>query len=214
MHIYFCHCWKMISCLSLLSLIKIFRFLLSRIAECFAFLVCTKWFNPMIHREVHNREPGSSSNAIRYREWSSGLVLPSFEDQHQEQLCGLPDIGGHIMKVPLVIFQVLLCMHLEVIFLSQVWAFGQIFSLPIVYLFGQLCDFLHVIVNDLNLFFKTCCKVIYSLKLENISYMSFCGGGLSLPEGSRLDPVNKGWNYMTVVKWRKPLDNSRMPSRW
>lgn len=161
MHIYFCHCWKMISCLSLLSLIKIFRFLLSRIAECFAFLVCTKWFNPMIHREVHNREPGSSSNAIRYREWSSGLVLPSFEDQHQEQLCGLPDIGGHIMKVPLVIFQVLLCMHLEVIFLSQVWAFGQIFSLPIVYLFGQLCDFLHVIVNDLNLFFKTCCKVLF-----------------------------------------------------
>ncbi|CAA6664303.1 unnamed protein product [Spirodela intermedia] len=83
------------------------------IAECFAFLVCTKWSNPMIHREVHHREPGSSSNAIRYREWNSGLVLPSFEDQQQEQLCGLPDIGGHIMKVPLVIFQVLLCMHLE-----------------------------------------------------------------------------------------------------
>ena len=29
-------------------------------------------------------------------------------------MCGLQDIGGHIMKIPIIGFQVLLCMHLEV----------------------------------------------------------------------------------------------------
>ena len=106
--------------------LKTISLLLSRIAECFAFLVCTKWSNPMIHRDAHRREPGSSSNAIRYREWSSGLVLPSFEDQPQERLCGLPDIGGHIMKIPLVVFQVLLCMHLEVIYIFPAYIFFSI----------------------------------------------------------------------------------------
>ncbi|PWZ23977.1 hypothetical protein Zm00014a_039801 [Zea mays] len=82
------------------------------IAECFAFLVCTRWFNPMIHKSPTHGE-GSSSSAIRYRDWESGLVLPSLEDHEQERLCGLPDIGGHVMKIPLVAFQVLLCMRLE-----------------------------------------------------------------------------------------------------
>ncbi|XP_038984746.1 uncharacterized protein LOC103721407 [Phoenix dactylifera] len=83
------------------------------IAECFAFLVCTKWSNPMIHRQPHHGEASSSSTAIRYRDWNSGLVLPSIEDHDQDRLCGLQDIGGHIMKIPLVAFQVLLCMRLE-----------------------------------------------------------------------------------------------------
>uniref|UniRef100_N1QTT5 Uncharacterized protein n=1 Tax=Aegilops tauschii TaxID=37682 RepID=N1QTT5_AEGTA len=83
------------------------------IAECFAFLVCTRWFNPMIHRPPTHGEASSSSSAIRYRDWESGLVLPSLEDHEQERICGLPDIGGHLMKIPLVVFQVLLCMRLE-----------------------------------------------------------------------------------------------------
>ena len=83
------------------------------IAECFAFLVCTRWFNPMIHKSPNPGEASSSSAAIRYRDWESGLLLPSLEDHEQERLCGLPDIGGHVMKIPLVIFQVLLCMRLE-----------------------------------------------------------------------------------------------------
>ncbi|PWZ52487.1 hypothetical protein Zm00014a_001663 [Zea mays] len=83
------------------------------IAECFAFLVCTRWFNPMIHKSPTHGEASSSSAAIRYRDWESGLVLPSLEDHEQEKLCGLPDIGGHVMKIPLVAFQVLLCMRLE-----------------------------------------------------------------------------------------------------
>nr|ADP02181.1 Tmemb_185A domain-containing protein [Triticum aestivum] len=58
-------------------------------------------------------EASSSSSAIRYRDWESGLVLPSLEDHEQERICGLPDIGGHLMKIPLVVFQVLLCMRLE-----------------------------------------------------------------------------------------------------
>ncbi|OVA05038.1 Transmembrane Fragile-X-F-associated protein [Macleaya cordata] len=83
------------------------------IAECFAFLVCTKWSNPMIHRHTHNREASSSSTTIRYLDWNSGLVVSSEEDQYQDRICSLQDIGGHIMKIPLIGFQVLLFMHLE-----------------------------------------------------------------------------------------------------
>lgn len=83
------------------------------IAECFAFLVCTKWSNPMIHRRPNHGEAGSSSSAIRYREWNSGLVFSSMEDIDQDRLCGLQDIGGHVMKIPLIAFQILLCMRLE-----------------------------------------------------------------------------------------------------
>lgn len=60
------------------------------IAECFAFLVCTKWYNPTIHRHSNIRESSSSS------------------------MCNLQDIGGHVMKVPFVTFQILLFMRLEV----------------------------------------------------------------------------------------------------
>ncbi|CAI9753578.1 unnamed protein product [Fraxinus pennsylvanica] len=82
------------------------------IAECFAFLVCTKWSNPVIHRNSLTREASSSSTAIRYVDWNSGLVV-SLEDQSRNRMCGLQDIGGHIMKIPIIGFQVLLCMHLE-----------------------------------------------------------------------------------------------------
>ncbi|KAL5995173.1 hypothetical protein ACLOJK_025231 [Asimina triloba] len=83
------------------------------IAECFAFLVCTRWFNPVIHRHSRLSEPASSSTTIRYLDWNSGLVVSSEEDQNQGRMCGLEDIGGHIMKIPVVAFQVLLCMRLE-----------------------------------------------------------------------------------------------------
>ncbi|CAL9118520.1 unnamed protein product [Musa textilis] len=83
------------------------------IAECFAFLVCTKWSNPMIHRRPSHEEPCSSSTMIRYRDWNSSLLLSSVDDHDQDRLCTLQDIGGHIMKVPLIVFQVLLCMRLE-----------------------------------------------------------------------------------------------------
>ncbi|CAA2980437.1 uncharacterized protein LOC111372111 isoform X2 [Olea europaea var. sylvestris] len=82
------------------------------IAECFAFLVCTKWSNPAIHRNSHTIEASSSSTAIRYLHWNSGLVVSS-DDQSRDRMCGLQDIGGHIMKIPIIIFQILLCMHLE-----------------------------------------------------------------------------------------------------
>ncbi|CAK9147801.1 unnamed protein product [Ilex paraguariensis] len=82
------------------------------IAECFAFLVCTKWSNPVIHRNFQTREASSSSATIRYLDWNSGLMVSS-EDQSQDRMCGLQDIGGHIMKIPIIGFQVLLCMRLE-----------------------------------------------------------------------------------------------------
>ncbi|CAI8610209.1 unnamed protein product [Vicia faba] len=85
------------------------------IAECFAFLVCTKWLNPVIHRSP--REPSSSSTTttttIRHLDRNSGLPVSSEGDQRQARICSLQDIGGHFMKVPIIVFQVLLCMHLE-----------------------------------------------------------------------------------------------------
>ncbi|KAG4390632.1 hypothetical protein GLYMA_05G013200v4 [Glycine max] len=82
------------------------------IAECFAFLVCTKWSNPVIHR--NSREASSSSSTtIGYLDWNSGLVVSTDENQPQGRICSLQDIGGHFMKIPIIVFQVLLCMHLE-----------------------------------------------------------------------------------------------------
>lgn len=74
------------------------------IAECFAFLVCTKWSNPSIHQE-HQFIGASTSSINRQHSFQ--------EDQYQEGMCGLQDIGGHVMKVPVVLFQILLCMRLE-----------------------------------------------------------------------------------------------------
>lgn len=86
-----------------------------RIAEGFAFLVCTKWYNPAIHRHSHIRESCQSSMNIRYPEWNRGLAFSSDEDQQQSGICDLQDIGGHVMKVPFIIFQILLFIYLEVI---------------------------------------------------------------------------------------------------
>ncbi|XP_039025317.1 uncharacterized protein LOC120158563 isoform X2 [Hibiscus syriacus] len=83
------------------------------IAECFSFLVCTKWSNPVIHRNSPAIEAGPSTATIRYLDWNSGFVVTPEEDQQQDTLCGLQEIGGHFMKIPIISFQVLLCMHLE-----------------------------------------------------------------------------------------------------
>lgn len=82
----------------------------------------------MIHKVGPGLEdPCSSSSVIRYMDWESGFVLPSLEEQEPSILCGLQDIGGHIMKIPLVAFQILLCMKLEV-------GFGTVPVLPVVIL--------------------------------------------------------------------------------
>ncbi|KAJ7943213.1 Transmembrane Fragile-X-F-associated protein [Quillaja saponaria] len=82
------------------------------IAECFSFLVCTKWYNPTIHRQSHISEPSLSSFTLRYLDWDRGFIVSSDEDQ-QNGICGRQDIGGHIMKIPFICFQILLFMHLE-----------------------------------------------------------------------------------------------------
>ncbi|KAJ4839857.1 hypothetical protein Tsubulata_030163 [Turnera subulata] len=84
------------------------------IAECFAFLVCTKWYNPAIHR--HSQIGGSSSSlmSFRYLDWNSGLIVSSDEERQQNnRICSLQDIGGHLMKIPFLGFQIMLFMHLE-----------------------------------------------------------------------------------------------------
>lgn len=86
-----------------------------RIAEGFAFLVCMKWYNPAIHRHSHIRESCSTSMNARYLAWNTGLIFSSEEDQQQGRICDLQDIGGHVMKVPLIFFQILLFIYLEVL---------------------------------------------------------------------------------------------------
>ncbi|XP_071927876.1 uncharacterized protein [Coffea arabica] len=83
------------------------------VAECFAFLICTKWHNPAIHRRSHVRPASSSAATVTHLSWNSGLVVSSDEDYQQSRLCSLQDIGGHVMKVPLIGFQILLFMRLE-----------------------------------------------------------------------------------------------------
>ncbi|OIW21978.1 hypothetical protein TanjilG_19204 [Lupinus angustifolius] len=91
------------------------------IAQCFAFLVCTKWHNPTIHGNNHITEPRSSSSTLRYpssstmryTEWNSrGFLVSSDEDRQENGCCNLQDIGGHLMKIPFICFQLLLFMHL------------------------------------------------------------------------------------------------------
>jgi len=59
-------------------------------------------------------EGTSSSSTVGYLDWTSGLISCPEDEQNQDTMCGLPDIGGHIMKIPIIAFQVLLCMYLEV----------------------------------------------------------------------------------------------------
>nr|XP_043617176.1 uncharacterized protein LOC122589012 [Erigeron canadensis] len=67
------------------------------IAECFAFLVCTKWSNPVIHRTSQIPVPNSSSS----------------DEISEHSICGVQDIGGHVIKIPIIGFQILLFMRLE-----------------------------------------------------------------------------------------------------
>ncbi|KAJ0038066.1 hypothetical protein Pint_23335 [Pistacia integerrima] len=84
------------------------------IAECFAFLVCTRWYNPAIHRHSSIGESSLSSLSITYFDHNRGLVVSSDDDRYQSsRICKLQDIGGHIMKIPFICFQILLFMHLE-----------------------------------------------------------------------------------------------------
>lgn len=84
------------------------------VAECFAFLICTKWYNPAIHRRSNLARASSSSTSIRYLHWSNSVLESPEEDHNEGRMCSLQDIGGHIMKIPFIGFQVMLFMYLEV----------------------------------------------------------------------------------------------------
>ncbi|CAH9104632.1 unnamed protein product [Cuscuta epithymum] len=85
------------------------------VAQCFAFLICTKWHNPAIHRNSHIQSPSwasSASTSVRYSSQRNSL-LPSLDDDFEEsRICSLQEIGGHIMKVLLVGFELVLFMRL------------------------------------------------------------------------------------------------------
>ncbi|CAA0825599.1 Transmembrane Fragile-X-F-associated protein [Striga hermonthica] len=83
------------------------------VAECFAFLICTKWYNPAIHRRPHLTAASSSSTSFRHLSWNNGFLVSTIEDHQDNRICSLQDIGGHVMKIPFVGFQVMLFMYLE-----------------------------------------------------------------------------------------------------
>ncbi|WRX17733.1 Transmembrane Fragile-X-F-associated protein - like 2 [Theobroma cacao] len=56
--------------------------------------------------------PGNSTVIVCLNLGDIEKVTPE-EDQQQDTICGVQDIGGHIMKIPIIGFQVLLCMRLE-----------------------------------------------------------------------------------------------------
>ena len=93
-----------------------------RIAECFSFLVCTKWSNPSIqHDGPPQLGPGglptfSSSPSLRpgTETTEDGSTSRSDDDDNGDNICGRQDIGGHLLKLPILLFQILLCMKLEV----------------------------------------------------------------------------------------------------
>lgn len=82
------------------------------VGQCFAFLVCTKWSNPMIHSHAQTMESISSTSTVGYLDCTSGLIVQSDEDQNH-RMCCFEDIGGHVMKVLIIVFQIILFMYLE-----------------------------------------------------------------------------------------------------
>lgn len=50
------------------------------------------------------------------------------EDDIGEGICGRQDLGGHLLKMPILLFQILLCMKLEVwyyLFVKWIVMFGS-----------------------------------------------------------------------------------------
>ncbi|EPS64501.1 hypothetical protein M569_10280, partial [Genlisea aurea] len=95
------------------------------VAECFAFLICTKWYNPAIHHRS-NAPAAASTSSINVRSsslsltnmrslyWNNNAALSSsLEDPQDNRICSMHDIGGHVMKIPFIAFQIMLFMYLE-----------------------------------------------------------------------------------------------------
>ncbi|KAL8533425.1 hypothetical protein ACS0TY_009708 [Phlomoides rotata] len=83
------------------------------VAQCFAFLICTKWYNPSIHRRSPLTAASSSTSSIRYLNWNNGILVSSEDVNQEHTMCSLQDIGGHVMKIPFIGFQIMLFMYLE-----------------------------------------------------------------------------------------------------
>ncbi|KAK1427262.1 hypothetical protein QVD17_15945 [Tagetes erecta] len=110
------------------------------IAECFAFLVCTKWSNPAVHRHDQSQFASSSSSNIRFPEWNSDL-LGSSNNISEDRIRGLQYYGGHITIVPIVVFQILLCMRLEEKPVAAIFIPLSIVFFPLLVLQGALVVF-------------------------------------------------------------------------
>ncbi|KAL1803324.1 hypothetical protein ACET3Z_031971 [Daucus carota] len=95
-------------------------------AQLFAFFTCTNWHNPLIHRHSQYSTTNSNFAISGYLDCYSGLDITSTEGDEQSRRRSLQDIGGHIMKVPLIVFQILLFIRLQL-------SFSRHFSVPFVF---------------------------------------------------------------------------------
>ncbi|KAL3613203.1 hypothetical protein CASFOL_042952 [Castilleja foliolosa] len=167
------------------------------VAECFAFLICTKWYNPAIHRRPHLTAASSSSTSFRHLNWNNGFLVSTHEDHQENRMCSLQDIGGHIMKIPFVGFQIMLFMYLEgtppgakhipitVLFLPLLLLQGAGFLFAIYRLFEKVSILLQDETADMGSTFR--------LPASAYDYMGFLRRGSrllgwwSIDEGSRLE---------------------------
>lgn len=157
-----------------------------RVAQCFAFLICTKWYNPAIHRHSHIRTPSSSSTSAGYSNRGSGLLVSPDEEFEQSGICSLQDIGGHIMKVLLVGFQIMLFMRLAVHPLKQIFCiwFFMIFLelITITFLFQETppsARYIPIPVLFAPLFLLQGVAVVFAIFrfLEKIASLLYTEGG-------------------------------------
>ncbi|XP_024319170.1 LOW QUALITY PROTEIN: uncharacterized protein LOC100822157 [Brachypodium distachyon] len=125
------------------------------ISQCFAFLVCTRWSNPMsVYKSILGIAINSSYGQRVQLEQQFCVFSPK-RDSDVDKLCRLQDIGGPILIIPIVIFQVLLCMRLEgtpsnARFIPVRAIFSPIFLLQVVAVFFAVWRFFERLVIKLQ----------------------------------------------------------------
>ncbi|XP_076902082.1 uncharacterized protein LOC143556707 [Bidens hawaiensis] len=131
------------------------------IAECFVFLVCTKWCNPVIHSSI----------------------VRSTEDISENTMCGLQGTYGCFIKFLIICFQILLCMRLE-----GKPAAARLIPLPVVFSPVFLVQGLGVVCAAINLWEKI--VILLYTRTDTVIYVGRAARPRdtldSLQHGSRL----------------------------
>lgn len=79
------------------------------VGQFFAFILCTRWYNPAIHRQSGLHIHSFSTTSMGYLNSNSGFLASADDDDHMFRL---QQIGSHVMKLLVLCFEILLTMHL------------------------------------------------------------------------------------------------------